>query len=728
MAAPVGCALMEQPFRVTGYTSRLRAATAAQVLRQSTAESYPEMGSSAIYRRAFYCSLFNIFKAEAVEEVAALIAVSFPQLQLPLIKVELNDETWKCIMETIGYSMELLKRKLVMFLEAPFDQFWSQLFVMFLRFPPAIPWGQFNLKMLHSRYPRFLLDHVAVVDGLPWSVPILLCEVSRIPLYHEDLAHKDEDKLAVCMGAAMLRWVTLCQHLGEAFLTKLVVFGMLIGATDFQVCALYLDFGKGELRGPGQPIRPFTKIFRSSRKSWRFRLVGKNYAYMTHSTENAFNCQGQDIVIKPAAEPEDFETVNSAAEDYLSGFIPEAEGVEPNENDQIRDWLPGLKTFNQIEEEIRTTFMTDNMNEHGVRVFYRLMKLIEAEAARILKSLIAKPPPTNPKPDTFDYPDNRVGLMFKGRMHSNTSSTIASTPPPKRSRIIDIANMTGNTPTTQRPGQPPNAEASLPPGRESPPSSPEMQGISVNDPGKMQEEYRPRERVAVTKRFYELEVDVYRKEAIRSSRLFPKMFDHYCDPAQGQDTVTLVLEKVIPLRNLYLHFPKMLDTFCGAQFMTARLILDIMGAIRILHSTGIVHRDISPNNIGFNTAVGTWQLFDFDRSLPIDVAATVPHRSGTPRYRSCRFETSGLFRTRDDYISLLRIVNSGIGFYHPGMLVPFEKFMTSVVGKTEITTEEVKTIYSSFLSVYRELFELHHWTPIENDPSYQEAQKILALE
>ena len=491
---------------------------------------------------------------------------------------------------------------------------------------------------------------------------------------------------------------------------------------------MYLDFGAGELRGPGQPIRPFTTVFRSSRKSWRFRLVGENYAYMTHSTENAFNCKRRVIKIKPAAEPHDFGTVNLAVEDYLSGFIPEAEGLEPNEAVQapIMDAIGDLKTFDQIGNEMHTTFMKDNLNEHGVRVFCRLMKLIEAEAARILKSLIAKPPPTNPKPDTFDYPDNRADLMFKGRMHSNTSSTIPTTP--DRDRVVNIANMPGNTPTTQQPRQPPNAEASPPLGYESSPSSPEMQGISVNDPGKMQEEYRPRERVAVTKRFYELEVDVYRKEAIRSSRLFPKMFDYYCDPSQGQNKVTLVLEKVIPLSILYLHFPKMLNTYCGAQLTTARLILDIMGAIRILHSTGIVHRDISPNNIGFNTAVGTWQLFDFDRSLPIEVAATVPHRSGTPRYRSCRFETSGLFRTRDDYISLMRVVNCGIGFYHLGMLVPFEKLLTDLADPDEVDTVKLKAVYASALSVYRGIFELHNWTPIEHDPSYQEAQKILALE
>ena len=87
-----------------------------------------------------------------------------------------------------------------------------------------------------------------------------------------------------------MKLIGRCSHPGEEFVSSLTVFGLLIGAADFEICVLYPDFSVGQGSGSGFP--PFTMVFRTSRESLRFRLVGDSYEYMKHGAADSFCCEG----------------------------------------------------------------------------------------------------------------------------------------------------------------------------------------------------------------------------------------------------------------------------------------------------------------------------------------------------------------------------------------------------------------------------------------------------
>jgi hypothetical protein len=64
-------------------------------------------------------------------------------------------------------------------------------------------------------------------------------------------------------------------------------------------------------------------------------------------------------------------------------------------------------------------------------------------------------------------------------------------------------------------------------------------------------------------------------------------------------------------------------------------------------------RNVSINNAGFNRRLNRWQLFDFNQSRPIEVAAIYCYPGGTRGFRSANYEDTGLFTPKDDFISLL---------------------------------------------------------------------------
>jgi hypothetical protein len=119
---------------------------------------------------------------------------------------------------------------------------------------------------LRNRIPREE-ELMPLVNGF---VPLLIVEVSRESL-HPKLPHKDESKLAVAMGASLLRQLEICMHLGLEFAKRLRVYGILVGSCNFGTVVLYPDFKVVEDETSAQHYT-FTMVYRSSRRYRRFSL------------------------------------------------------------------------------------------------------------------------------------------------------------------------------------------------------------------------------------------------------------------------------------------------------------------------------------------------------------------------------------------------------------------------------------------------------------------------
>ena len=80
------------------------------------------------------------------------------------------------------------------------------------------------------------------------------------------LNHKDEDKIAYMMGSSLSKLLWLNRSKGQEFLKKLRVFGILGGATDFDLCQMYAVFPSVANN------RDFYFVFDSSKTRLRFKL------------------------------------------------------------------------------------------------------------------------------------------------------------------------------------------------------------------------------------------------------------------------------------------------------------------------------------------------------------------------------------------------------------------------------------------------------------------------
>ncbi len=132
---------------------------------------------------------------------------------------------------------------------------------------------------------------------------------------------------------------------------------------------------------------------------------------------------------------------------------------------------------------------------------------------------------------------------------------------------------------------------------------------------------------------------IYQLPAIVQSQFFPKLIGF--EPSLKGQAGQFFIERLVPL-----------DKFDEAKGVVEKGVEQLVEAVKVLHLTGFVHGHISPGNVGFNPKVGASQLFDFDQSRPIAEASTKSRRGGTADYRSESYETTGIFKPSDDFISL----------------------------------------------------------------------------
>ena len=629
-------------FSVFSYTRVLREKTAPKFFDNSKKEP------AASYRRAFRLAVFNIFKTGAVDmdmlqpdRLLKGLETAYRKLRLPFADIKSSEfEKWEEFVESIGSHLTSLKLTIdVQYTEAVFHRFWVLLFSLSYTHASLFLPLELSINCLYDMYRAFRLDFsVCLTYAKPQYLPILAVELSRLPLYHCDIAHKDEDKLALIMGASLLKLVGRCHHLGEKMVADLIVFGLLLGGTDFEVCLMYPDFAEQDLKGPGVKLRNFTMVFRTSRSSWRFRLVGGDYAYMDHNKQNDFSCAGSSINYDQPPEPGQFNNSNQTVEDIpdeMAYALGDFEEMEPSEASPIytMEAISGMRNFATLKKYFGKEFQKEELNLTGMLAFQRLAQLVAQEAAWI-EAELRKNPGKGPD-NSYRYPDSRIKIMFQGRTGSSSASS-------KGKRTAKAASMPPHSPTqskSKRPRQWPHEQG------DSAVISPKLQPISVAETDELKQMV---DTVIIEKRGSAYEVDVYESRAVMQSALFPRLLDFKYD--DRTDLVSLKLEKLVPMREFNLTLSHLLETSAKAQFMLSKLLLDIMGALRILHLTGFVHCDVSPDSVSFNLGTGTWQLFDSIEHFQI--AQTEPHPGENRGFRSRRYEQTGLFRPLGDYILL----------------------------------------------------------------------------
>ena len=148
------------------------------------------------------------------------------------------------------------------------------------------------------------------------------------------------------------------------------------------------------------------------------------------------------------------------------------------------------------------------------------------------------------------------------------------------------------------------------------------------------------DQIKVKKKVGVHELEIYSLASIISSNYFPKLSSAQLLEDDSGLTL-LVLERIFPL-----------ISFEGSVHSVLCAFPHLIEALSVLHSSGFVHGDISPGNVGFNAVVGKWQLFDFDQSRPIADAAVNPKGGGTRGFCSRQYEETGLYAPSDDFISM----------------------------------------------------------------------------
>ena len=373
--------------------------------------------------------------------------------------------------------------------------------------------------------------------------------------------------------------------------------------------------------------------------------------------------------------------------------VPESVNIDINYSDRI--------VSNKVLCEY--FFNEGVLNQKALQILERMAELVYAQAELIESVPVDQIIPPDPG---FKYNPEQVDLMTKGRdTHTGTS-------PVKTKRVklivpsatIDMVN-----------------EAIL--------------SVSVNDKeninilinqadnlGDNKKKSISINVLEVTKLASKYEVPIY--EAIKGSNHFPRMFSHDCfDDEEGDSMVNLRLETLSPLSEIFLDFLEK-----DPEFLT-RILIDVMGALRVLHSKGYVHGDVTPGNVGFNENRQIWNLFDFDNSRPIEEAAAADSDDKykfTKGYLSKNYAESGCYFPFDDYVGLAftcESVMDKLSTFPEEFELKFRKFLNLIKHclDSELETEQLDFLYLEALKLHLEFIK----TPVGEDLSIKAALPLL---
>lgn len=530
------------------------------------------------------------------------------------------------------------------------------------------------LNVIELEYPELRTDYTINLN-CDLTISLLFCELSRDYIQSEFLSHKDEDKIANSMGTSLLKLFGLFWSQGRQFLERLAIYGILGAGTDFDVAVLYPVFPNPE------NDEEFYFAFQASKKYLRYKILEKDLR-----PRNLYLCSGSEKTIHHHSNATPTTT-------------PEAVFLGPNSSNK-NDINSGFCEF---------LFKEGVLNQNSLQVLERVAELVYAQAELINGVLGNQNIPSQPDP-RFKYDSEQVKLMIEGRpSHAHSS-------PKKAKRVKVDAGRGVNRFTvfqlmsilTAYIDEKENENEAL------------KQNLN-NGSYKEKQDFIPV--MNVIKLMSKYEVLVYK--AMEGSVHVPRMFSHeFQIDEDGDHVVKLELERLLPLSKFYCEFHDK-----GPDFMT-RILFDVIGGLRTLHSKGYVHGDVTPGNIGFNPIRNIWNLFDFDSSRPIENAAAGDEYEYkcTDGFTSKNYETSGFtkYYVFDDYVGLALTCESVMEKMSNlsrdlDFMVKLDEFLHLII---DCEDSKVKSEQIDFL--YLEAFKLHlEYSKTPDDPSINAAVPLL---
>ena len=229
---------------------------------------------------------------------------------------------------------------------------------------------EYVLSKIESNYPDLRADFAVQVKT--FAPPTLFVELARDHLIQPNVNHKDEDKICFFMGASLLRFLWLNRDKDQEFLTKLRVYGLLCGASDFELYSMYAVFPSPN------DNRDFYFVFDTSKKHLRFNILEYNSfdddEFFTKAAD--FERHGETSFKYPdtcAAAAQEGDYTEEIFAQIKSETLAEFETVELIANNPLNNAIDPYKSFN---ERIRNTGHT---NVHSLRILEKLAELVQMQ-------------------------------------------------------------------------------------------------------------------------------------------------------------------------------------------------------------------------------------------------------------------------------------------------------------------------------------------------------------
>lgn len=610
------------------------------------------------------------------------------------------------------------------------------------------------------------------------NLPLLSIELGKELLTTSQFSHKDEEKLAVKMGATMLKIMGYTHKEGRKFLEKLRIYGLLAGGTDFDVCMLYPVFPNPD----PSSIEDFFFVFSTSKKYLRYHIleevtIAENYFICNlsetsfistpeplieddiliveskdkdklPSNEKHFNCTSEKSESELGLEFDDFDFIES-----LEIFFNEnTENDEKNPNESKEDAKIQIEKETFKKAKLVTTTGIDSqilfengvINEESLKVLERLAELIVNQSA-LIDPVIKKYKEFD---ENFRYKKKIFRHFKKGRDNSKKNSPLKYIS--NYSKILDQDSFMSS------PLKKYNSKRNL----SSSVLSAEFKSLidfiingfeRAKEKEKDKENHDGQENIfdsddldlkficnynfkddfnpliktsTIRKKESPYEIIIYNLESIKMSPLFPKLLKCYKDHDDDfENIIFLEIESIFPFHNF--NFNKKFY-FKEVQNLISRFFLDLLGAAKTLHLVGFVHGDISQSNVGFNSNMGRWQLFDFDQSRTIAEAENVRYHGGTDDYTSLSYQADGIFHPCDDFVSVALTCTKNFGkrFISKELWAPFEDLVEKII---QGSTESPRTFFPDLDACYLESVEIFlKLTNNQYDPSIESALPLLA--
>lgn len=112
------------------------------------------------------------------------------------------------------------------------------------------------------------------------------------------------------------------------------------------------------------------------------------------------------------------------------------------------------------------------------------------------------------------------------------------------------------------------------------------------------------------------------------------------------------MEEIAASSRIFVH-----DSSLGLFYSALTFALECLYGIFLLHeAVGVIHSDISLNNIMFSHVHETWKMIDFDHSLEVSESLKTERVAGTPGYIAPEALESGIFTKESDVFSLGQVL------------------------------------------------------------------------